>query len=78
MNRVKTHNLCIGEEAPMSKDFNPDDSISKWYSQKVRRIDTAKPHKYPEKQRKLEQSSTSVNVVTYCLSDFETDSGEEQ
>ena len=184
MNRIKTDwqnrlsrehlecNLCIGEEGPTSKDFNPEASISKWYSQKVRRIsavssnlsggvvqpgnlgrcckpspvvsrgetqdifmlfcilnsskhcclgsvtrnvykslhqkstllsvrgfefgtpnrytsfkialdmalriDTAKPHKYPEKWRKLEQSSTSVNVVTYCLSDFETDSGEEQ
>ena len=62
----------------MSKDFNLEASISKWYGKKVRRIDTAKPRKYREKWRKLEQSSTSVNVVTYCFSDFETDSGKEQ
>ena len=91
MNHVKTdwqnhlslerleHNLCIGEEGPTSKDFNPKASISKWYSQKVRRIDKyAKPHKYPEKWRNLEQFSISVNIVTYCLSDFETDSDKEQ
>ena len=36
------HNLCMGEEGPMSKDFNPEASISKWYGQKVRRIDKSR------------------------------------
>ena len=90
MNRVKTdwrnrlsrerleNNLRIGEEGVSIKDFDPEKAINRWYNQKVRRTNAAKKHNYPEKRRKLGQSSTSVDVVTYCISDFETDSEDDE
>ena len=89
MNRVKNdwrnrlsrerleNNLRIGEDGPLSKDFDPEAAIERWYNQKVRRIGAAKPHKYPQKRQKIGKATSSVDVVTYCLSDFESDSDEE-
>jgi hypothetical protein len=67
------HNLRIGEDGPSIKNFDPEESIRHWSNEKVRRVKGAKPHKYPKKRRKTERSS-SVDVVSYCMSDFESDS----
>ena len=66
------HNLRIGEDGPSTKDFDPEQSIIHWSNEKMRRINGAKPHRYPNKRKKAEQSS-------YCMSDFEfeADSGKE-
>ena len=89
MNRVKTdwrnrlsrdrleHNLRIGEEGPCVQDFSPDEAVARWYNEKVRRFNGAKPHKYPEKRHKTGQSSKAIDVVQYCISDFESDSDDE-
>ena len=84
MNRVKTDwrnklgrerlesCLRISEEGVAIDDFNPDSSIQTWYEQKVRRISSAKPHKYPEKRQKTGQpSDCAVNIAKYTLSDLE-------
>lgn len=84
INHVKTdchnrfsqgNNLHICAEGPFIKGFDPKKAIDRWYNKKVRIVSAVKRLNYPDKRRKLGQSSTSVDVVTYCISDFETDSG---
>ena len=70
------NNLRIGEDGPSVKDFNPAQAITHWQDVKIRRVNNAKPHRYPEKRRKNETSS-SVDVVSYCLSDLESSSSDE-
>ena len=60
MNRVKTDwrsslsrdqldvLLHLGEDGPSLEEFNPDASIDRWYTDKVRRLNTG-PHYYPSK-----------------------------
>ena len=85
MNRVKAdfHNrlsrdrlencLRISEEGCDIADYKSDNAIKKWYEGKVRRISSAKPHKYPHK-RQLTEGATIDNIIDiarYTLSDFE-------
>ena len=70
------HNLRIGEDGPSIKDFNPTEAIAHWQNTKIRRVNNAQPHRYPDKRRKTETSS-SVDVVSYCLSDFDSSSSDE-
>ena len=85
MNRVKNdwrnrlsrerleNNLRIGEDRQLSKDFDPEAAIEHWYNQKVRRIGAAKQIS----SKTIGKATSSVDVITYCLSDFESDSDEE-
>ena len=40
--------LHLGEDGPSLEEFNPDASIDRWYTDKVRRLNTG-PHYYPSK-----------------------------
>ena len=85
MNRVKTdfHNrlsreplencLRISEEGCDIADYNPDNTIKKWYEEKVHRISSAKPNKYPNKWQQTEGATIDdiIDVARYTLSDFE-------
>ena len=85
MNRVKTdfHNwlsrerlencLRISEEGWDIADYNPDNTIKKWYKRKVRRISSAKPQKYPNKRQQTEGATIDaiIDIARYTLSDFE-------
>ena len=70
------HNLRIGEDGPSIKDFYPEQLIMHWSNEKMQRINGAKPHRYPNKCKKTERFS-SVDVISYCMSDFEADCDEE-
>ena len=73
MNRVKNDwstTFALKKTVPQIKIL-----ILTIHNEKVWRAATTKPHNYPEKRRKLVgNSSTSVDVVKYCMSDFESDS----
>ena len=71
------HNLRIGEEGLSVNQFDPESCINRWFNEKVWRIAAAKPHSYAEKRKKVGESSQSVNVVQYCIFDFESDSDDE-
>ena len=85
MNRVKTdfHNrlsrerlengLRISKEGCDIADYNPDHAIKKWYEGNVRRISSAKPHKYPNKRQRTEGATINdiIDIARYTLSDFE-------
>ena len=70
------YNLRIGENGPTNKDFDPHYPLVDGIMKKFRELHaTTKLHNYPEKCRKLVgNSSTSVDVVKYCMSDFKSDS----
>ena len=85
VNRVKT-NFCnrlsrerlenflrISKEGCDIADYNPDNSIKKWYEGKVHRIPSAKPHKYPNKLQRTEGATINdiTDIARYALSDFE-------
>ena len=72
------NNPGIGEEGPSVKDFDPEKAIDWWYNQKMWRVSAAKRHSYPDKRRKLGQSSTWVHIVTNCASDFKMDSDNDE
>ena len=82
MNRVKTdfRNQLSRERLEnclrISKGcdiYNPDNAIKKWYDEKVRRISSAKPHKYPNKWQRTEGATINdiIDIDRYTLSDFE-------
>ena len=91
MNRVKTdfrnrlsrerleNCLRISKEGCNIADYNPDNAIKKWYEGKVRRISSAKPHKYPNKRQRTEGATIDdiIDIARYTLSDFEDLSDEE-
>ena len=61
MNRIKTESrnrlgqerldtqICVREEGVNIIEFNPDPHIKKWYANKVRCTNGAKPRNYPSK-----------------------------
>ena len=51
--------IHVREEGVNIIEFNPDPHIEKWYANKVRRINGAKPRNYPSKRRSVD-FSTSV------------------
>ena len=79
MNRVKTdfrnrlsrerleNCLRISKEGCDITDYNPDIAIKK-----VRRISSAKPHKYPNKRQRTEGATIDdiTDIARYTLSDF--------
>ena len=85
MNRVKTdfrnrlsrerleNCLRISEEGCEIAGYDPDKAISKWYDGKVRRMASAKPHKYPKKRKRVEGAGNDdiIDIAKYTLSDFE-------
>ena len=62
--------LRIGEEGPSCKGFDPNPSIEKWFQASIRRL-TSSSHKYPEKQRKLNDGSNFVDLTDLVMSDLE-------
>ena len=85
MNRVKTdflnrlsrerleNCLRISEERCNIANYNPDNTIKKWYEGEVCRISSAKPHKYPKKRQRTEGATIDdiIGIARYTLSDFE-------
>ena len=75
MNQIKTEScnrleqerldtqIHIGEEGMNIIEFNPDPHIKKWYANKVRRINGAKPRNYPSKHRSVDFSTSSGHTV---------------
>ena len=61
--------LRIGEEGPEVSDFDANDSIDHWFSDRVRRL-TSSTHKYPEKRKRLNDKSV-VDIAMLALSDLE-------
>ena len=69
MNRIKTESrnrfeqerldtqIRVGEEEVNIIEFNSDPYIEKWYANKVRRINGAKPRNYPSKCRSIDFST---------------------
>ena len=85
MNRVKTDwrnrlsreqlymLLCIRDNEPQVKDFNPDIYIDSWFNSKVRRLNSGL-HKYPEKHQKSQNQDWEQSVVdlsTLTISNLE-------
>ena len=64
------------EEGPSIKDFEPDCSIDRWWTQKERRL-KSRSHNYPAKKCPRLNSADYVNLSTLTMSDLEN-SDEEQ
>ena len=65
--------LCIGEDGPQVKDFNPGMYIDSWFNSKVKWSNSG-PHKYPEKHQKAQNQDREQSVVdlsTLTISDLE-------
>ena len=60
--------ICIGEEGVNNIDFNPDQYIKKWYTNKVPRINGAKHNNYPSKCQSADSSTSSGYTVTNTTS----------
>ena len=85
MNRVKTdfrnqlsrerleNCLRISEEGCDIADYNPDNAIKKQYEGKVRRISSAKRHKYSNKRQRTEGATIDdiIDIVRCTLLDLE-------
>ena len=88
MNRIKTESrnrlgqerldtqIRVVEEGVNIVEFNPDPYIEKWYANKVRRINRAKPRNYPSKRRSVDFSTSSghtvMDIASITLSDLES------
>ena len=88
MNQIKTdwHNwlrqerldtqIHVGEEGVNIIEFNPDPYIKKWYANKVRCINGAKPRYYPSKHQSVDSSTSSsptvMDIALVTLSDLES------
>ena len=72
MNRVASDwsTTFASEKMVPQSDFDPETSISRWYNEKVWRAATAKIAQLFREGN----TSTSVDVVKCCMSDFESDS----
>ena len=82
-NKLKRERLecCLRiSEGESVGEFNPDNGTQTWYEEKVRQISAARPHKYPEKRKKVgESTGHAIDISKYTLSDLEnntSDSGE--
>ena len=65
--------LCIRDNEPQVKDFNPDIYIDSWFNSKVRRLNSGL-HKYPEKHQKSQNQDWEQSVVdlsTLTISNLE-------
>ena len=83
MNRVKTdfcnrlsrerleNCLRISEEGRDIADYNPDNTIKKWYKWKVRRISSAKPYSNKQQQTEGATIDAIIDIARYTLSGFE-------
>ena len=64
--------LRISEDGPSLEEFNPDLSIDRWYTEKVRRLNSG-PHNYPSKRKRVTEGPNVVDIATLTLSDLEND-----
>ena len=66
--------MRVVEEGASIVEFNADPYIQKWYEDKVRRINGAKPRNYPSKCQSVASSSGHVvmNIASVTLSDLES------
>ena len=64
--------LCISEDGPSLEEFNPDESIYCWYTDKVGCLN-AGPHNYPSKCKKSCDGKEAINLAALTLSDLEDD-----
>ena len=64
--------LRISEDGPSLEEFHPDASIDCWYTDKVRRLNTA-PHNYPSKRKKSSDGKEVIDLATLTLSGLEND-----
>ena len=83
MNRVETdfrlsreqreNCLRISKEGCDIADYNPENTIKKWYKGKVCRRSSVKPHKYPNKQKQTEGATIDdiIDIAKYTLPAFE-------
>ena len=89
MNRVKTDFrnrlsrsildmccLCVGEEGPSIKDFEPDCIINHWRTEKERHLKSC-PHNYPAKKHARLNSTEYADLSTLTMSDLENSDDEE-
>lgn len=85
MNRIKTilrnrlstqrleAQLRIGQEGCPLADFKADEAVEYWLSQKIRRLNGAKPRNYPAGRQSTAASSSAkvINIAAATLSDLE-------
>ena len=66
--------MRVVEERVSIVEFNPDPYIQKWYEDKVRQINGAKPRNYPSKRQSVASSSGHVvmDIASVTLSDLES------
>ena len=90
MNRIKTDSrnrlgqdrldtqIRVGEEGVSIQDFDPDPYIKRWYESKVRRLNGAKPRKYPSKRCSVATVTGNkvMDIAAYTLSDLESSDDE--
>ncbi|XP_066915547.1 zinc finger protein 862-like [Clytia hemisphaerica] len=90
MNRLKTDSrnrlgqarletqMRVGEEGVSIDEFEPDLYINKWFQEKVRRINGAKPRDYPSKRRSVKSKSgySVIDIAQVTLSDLENSDDE--
>ena len=64
--------MHVGEEGVSIVELNPDPYIQKWYRDKVRLINGAKPRNYPSKRWSAASSSGHVviDITLVTLSDL--------